>query len=200
VDAFSFRNKATLTEREIHNAAQSKIVNNKSLNPLYVFTQITLTGMKPQLTLALKKIYKNLDMMTLKMPFHKSGPSCPGCDKKKAEAHLELAQWFDLVKQKYENAHISWAYRGMEDQEQCVRMGRSKLNYPKSPHNKCNADGKPEARALDLFQIDSQGKAKFDPIWYARIADEAEKTSAPIRWGGTFKTLGDYDHFELKST
>lgn len=131
------------------------------------------------------------------MSHHTSDPVCPLCEEKLKTAHPEIARWYrNDVKASYPNAHVAWAYRGKEDQERAFQEHRTKCHYPDSPHNRM-VEGRPESLALDLFQIDEDHRALFNPIWYAKLSDECEQKKLPIQWGGTFKTLGDYDHFQL---
>lgn len=93
-----------------------------------------------------------------------------------------------MIKAKYPDVHIAWAYRDQASQDEAFKSGASKLVFPLSAHNK-----KP-SRALDLFQLSPTGQAIFDPIAMARIYFEAGKW---LKWGGNFRTLGDAGHFEL---
>lgn len=131
---------------------------------------------------------------------HLEGASCPLCEEKLAEAHPELVKWYrKKVKAFKPEAHISCSYRGEADQAQAVQEGKSRLAFPHSPHNKTGPDGKPEARALDLFVLEG-GLARFPSLWYTAIAATAVMAKDPILWGGTWKKLGDLDHFQLEVT
>jgi hypothetical protein len=129
---------------------------------------------------------------------HTDDPVCPLCTEKALQAHPELAAWYGRVKSRYPNVHISWSYRGAEDQEKAVLEGKSKLHYPKSQHNKTDAQGKPQAHALDLFLIDEDGAARFPPMFYAKLNAENEANREAILWGGRWKKFGDLDHFEMQ--
>lgn len=122
---------------------------------------------------------------------HIAGDNCPLCDEKLLKAHSYLAQWFQRVKDKYPEIHVSWAYRDKDAQEAAYSSGRSLAEFPKSPHNK------EPSMALDLFTINSDGRARFPTILYAKIATDNEQNGEPIIWGGTFKNISDPDHFEL---
>lgn len=129
---------------------------------------------------------------------HENGvSSCPSCEDKLAFAHDDLATWFrERVKTKYPDCHVSWSYRGNQDQEQAFLDGKSKLHFPLSAHNKSNDQGRPCALALDLFQLDDNGVGRWGWSYFRSIADDAKAHAVPIKWGGDFKTLGDADHFE----
>jgi hypothetical protein len=100
-------------------------------------------------------------------------------------AHPYLANWFwGEVKKRFPDAHISWSYRDMANQEDCVARGVSRLHFPKSAHNK------QPALALDLFQL-VDGQAKFNPSFYHAIYEALTKQNRPILWGAVWKSLGD---------
>lgn len=131
------------------------------------------------------------------MTHHTSDPVCPLCEEKLTTAHQTLQDWYRRHKVRNPNSHISWAWRGEADQNEFLKEGKTRCHYPNSPHNKFQ-DGKPCSLALDLFQIDEDGNARFSPKWYAKVNAENESDKEPIIWGGQFKTIGDADHFQLK--
>lgn len=145
------------------------------------------------------------------MPFHSGGGICDGCQKKLEQAHPQLVDWYNnLIKPKFLNSHISWAFRGPSDQQLAFEEGKSMCKWPKSPHNQTVAkdeslpfdpavyglNSKPEALALDLFEI-IDGRALFSPKFYLDIHELNTAQGLPIKWGGIFKSLGDADHFQL---
>jgi len=132
------------------------------------------------------------------MDKHTTDIPCPACEDKKKEAHPMMISWFDRLKSKYPNVHISWYYRGKIDQNQLLSEGRSKLPWNKSAHN-IEIMGIPCAQALDLFQL-IDNKAIFDPGFYHEISEWCLSEKDPIFWGGNWKTLGDNDHFQLDPT
>lgn len=113
-------------------------------------------------------------------------------------AHPALTIWFKAMREHFSTVHIYCSYRGLEEQNKAFKDGRSKLSYPYSKHNKTDEAGKPRAEALDLFQLTEERIAQFPYKFYERIALLSKDRKDPIRWGGTFKTLGDSNHFELK--
>lgn len=125
-----------------------------------------------------------------------TGP-CPLCEAKLATAHPYLVSWFRRVRKKYLNAHVSWAYRSADEQNECYRKGQSELQYPASAHNKTKADGTPCSHALDLFQLDEDGVARFPPLWYAKVDEDNRADREPLLWGKAFKSLGDLCHWQL---
>lgn len=123
---------------------------------------------------------------------HTSEPVCPLCEEKLSQAHEHLATWFrTIVKPKWPDAHVSWSYRGKEDQEKAFADAKTRLHFPKSAHNH------QPALALDLFQLNEDGVAVWSPKFFAQVALLNKGEYPNLVWGGTFKTLGDGDHFEL---
>ncbi len=133
------------------------------------------------------------------MRVHYDGPVCAGCEKKLLQADPRIAKWFRTrVKVLKPDCHISWSFRGKEDQDDAVKEGKSEKPWPSSLHNAVQ-NGKPCSRALDLFRI-VNGKAEFAPGYFFAIWEASEKAGDPIRWGGKFKSIGDYCHFELSES
>jgi len=129
---------------------------------------------------------------------HEAGPKCPLCDWKLTSAHLDLAQWFWRVKAKYNNAHVSWAYRNAEEQAQAFEAGRSRVLWPNSKHNHTDEKGNPCSLALDLFLLDEDGVARFTKPWYSKVNSDNLANKEPIEWGGGWLGYPDADHFQLK--
>lgn len=125
--------------------------------------------------------------------------TCPSCEEKLKTAHPELQEWFNtVVKPKHRDAHISWAWRGKEDQEKAFLDGATKLHFPLSPHNKTDDQGNPCSLALDLFELDYNSIARWAWGYFRDIAKEAQQSKFKIRWGGDFKTLGDSNHYSIE--
>lgn len=132
------------------------------------------------------------------MKVHVEGPECSGCIEKLKSAHPFMRGWFTRAKARHINLHVSCAFRNMEDQNRAYKDGTSKLSWPNSPHNNTK-DGNPCSLALDVFLINEDGEARFPPLFYAKLNEENQAAREPIRWGGTFKTLGDFNHFEMRA-
>lgn len=127
-----------------------------------------------------------------------STPTCASCEKKLLQAHPLLAEWFrDKIKPNYPDCHISWSYRGQADQEKAFIERKSALRFPLSMHNKSDDQGNPCSLALDLFELDYHGMACWHWKYFRDIATFCEKENMPIFWGGHWKKLGDFDHFQL---
>lgn len=124
---------------------------------------------------------------------HTDGPDCLSCDLKLKQAHPYLSNWFtSTIKPAFPLAHISWSYRGKDDQEAAFAQSKSKLHYPNSAHNWME-NGQPCALAIDLFVLD-QGIASWPGQFFVDV--NALSTDCML-WGGNFRTLGDRDHWQL---
>jgi hypothetical protein len=128
---------------------------------------------------------------------HTEDPVCPLCEEKLRTACGYMAKWFREKKAKYRNLHVSWAYRGPEEQEKAFQQGASSVHYPHSKHN-YTVDGDPFSLALDVFQITEDGEAVFSHKFCELLHKENLEAKLPIRWGGTFKLKkgSDGTHFE----
>lgn len=122
---------------------------------------------------------------------------CPSCEAKLKQAHPVLAAWFnDVIKPRFKDCHVSWTYRGKEDQNEAHAEGKSRLAWPKSKHNAMDEQGNPCAKAIDLFQIASNGMG----VWSWRyFKDISAFMPDELEWGGNWKGFADSDHYELKA-
>lgn len=127
---------------------------------------------------------------------HHTHPSetCLACQDKLHSADYRLVDWFtDIISRSFPDVHIAWSFRDKASQDGACAYGGSQLSWPKSKHNHTE-DGVGSALALDLFQLLNE-QAHFPLDIYSKIAKEY---MLPImQWGGNWKTLKDYDHFEL---
>ena len=128
---------------------------------------------------------------------HENKKRCLSCAEKLALVHLDLINWLIWISERFDGVHISWGFRNKADQDEMYMKGKTKAVFPLSPHNHINKKGKPEARAIDLFRLDDEGKAHFEEEWYREIAEESKKQAVPVKWGGEFKSFPDFPHFEL---
>lgn len=117
---------------------------------------------------------------------------CPACDEKLKDAHHDLVLFANRFRGFKQDAHISWAYRGKEDQEAFKAKGTSKAGFGESPHNY-----KP-AMALDFFRIGLDGKADWTADWYNRFLGPAAR-EAGLVWGGDWLRFKDIFHVEIKN-
>jgi hypothetical protein len=50
--------------------------------------------------------------------------------------------------------------------------------------------------ALDVFQL-KDNAALFEKAYFKAISEHEITRNAGIRWGGMFKNISDFDHFEI---
>jgi len=130
---------------------------------------------------------------------HTDDPVCELCLSKISTAHPYLQGWFKRIKQKYPSVHVSWAFRDQINQEEAFKEGKSKLHFPLSAHNHTEKT-RPYSLAIDIFQIDADGMARFSPLFCAKVNADNEEANEPLLWGGKWKKLGDMDHFQIDLT
>lgn len=128
---------------------------------------------------------------------HTNDGPCVSCEAKLEKACPTMVYWFDIMKEANPTAHISWSWRGEMEQNQMFADGKSRQKWPESKHNVMDDNFNPKSEALDIFELLSDGKASFELPFYEKIAEETKEWGFPIRWGGTFKTIKDYNHFEV---
>lgn len=127
---------------------------------------------------------------------HVNEPVCQSCLEKLNQCHVEIILFFNFVKQNHYDVHIAWGYRDQSAQELCTSQGKSKNHWPTSKHNH-SENGQPCSLAIDLFQLTDDGHAQFEEPFYEMIWLQTKDKNLPIKWGGEFTHLKDYDHFEL---
>lgn len=125
---------------------------------------------------------------------------CPLCEQKLSECHSVLKDLYRDIKLQFKDCHISWGYRNQQDQELFFTEHKTLAHYPHSKHN-VTKDSKPYSRALDLFQLDPDGRAQFSPRYYVAIADFVDQKKFPLFWAGSWTQTKDHfvetDHFQL---
>lgn len=119
---------------------------------------------------------------------------CVGCADKLKQANPVFTPWFWKWVEKFPDLHISWTFRDEAAQNEAVASGKSRLPWPKSAHNRV-VDGIPESNAVDLFEI-----YNAKPLWRPSVMHYIAEGPPEFTWGGNFKSLGDYDHFEVKAS
>lgn len=122
---------------------------------------------------------------------HSHEEICLGCEDRLKQASELIITMFRVIKEKHPETHTSWVYRNEAEQDKAVSTGESMLRFPKSKHNIL------PSQAMDIFQIDKNGQAIFDPQFCYQAKKELMDAGFKFRWGGDFKSLGDYGHFEL---
>ncbi len=128
------------------------------------------------------------------MLHHSNGNECPSCGEKISQACEYLRSWFRRARVQFPDVHISWSYRGKTDQQKAYDDGLSRRQYPDSAHNHTR-NGEPYSLALDLFQLNAEGRAIYDMGFYAEVAQWCVSNDDPILWGGNYKTFKDFDHY-----
>ncbi len=122
---------------------------------------------------------------------HVNEENCPRCEEVLAKfpgLDPDLEQWFRNLRQAHPNCHTSCAGRGQVDQENCYSAGTSKAHWTQSAHN--------YNQALDLFQLTSEGKAKWDPMWYRDVLGDDPEIGTSLVWGANWTTFKEYPHVE----
>ena len=118
----------------------------------------------------------------------KSSDLLATCDKRLQEmANMMLARSeFDLT--------ITCGYRGEEEQEKAFKDGKSKAHYGQSKHNTF------PSKAVDICPYPINWDKK-DIRWQEMALNAmwcAGKLGFEITWGGSFKSISDKPHLELK--
>jgi D-alanyl-D-alanine carboxypeptidase len=125
-------------------------------------------------------------------PKHTDDLECQGCNERLKDAHPMIESFFHVMKDMHPDLHTSCVYRDDIEQNLKFKQGLSNAKAGQSKHNL-----KPSL-AIDLFQQNPQGRAKFDGVFMAKIYKQATALGYEIIWGGNFKRLKDFVHFELK--
>jgi peptidoglycan LD-endopeptidase CwlK len=113
--------------------------------------------------------------------------------------HPKLQELVKAVATKFDITVICGA-RSKEDQDKAFREGRSKAQYPNSPHNKLPSN------AVDIapYPIDWNDVRRFYYLG-GFVVSEAKRLGIKIRWGGDWngnfdikdQNFHDLPHFEL---
>lgn len=125
--------------------------------------------------------------------------------KRLLECHPDLQELFNEVI-KHQNCAVLVGHRGEHDQNLAFREGRSKLEYPKSLHNK-----EPFPLAVDVVPwFKNRPHIRWDDrerfyCFGGFVLGVAAKKKIKIRWGGDWdrdgelrdQTFFDLPHFEL---
>lgn len=111
---------------------------------------------------------------------------------KLATCHSLLQKLFNEVI-KTTDCSIIEGYRNREAQEADYAAGRTKLHWPNGNHNK-NPSLAADVMPYPIDWQDVQGIKAFADIVLATAA----KLDIAITWGGSWKTLVDMPHYELK--
>lgn len=112
--------------------------------------------------------------------------------KRLATLHPDLQVVLNIVIQYYDFSIIC-GHRNEEDQNKAFKDGKSKVKWPDSRHNSL------PSKAMDIapWPINWVNIYEFHFLAGLIIA-VGEVYDIKIKWGGRFKALKDYNHFELE--
>jgi hypothetical protein len=122
-------------------------------------------------------------------------PTCSSCATFLPYLSFVMQDFYLYVTKTNPDIHICQGYRTENDQHNDFLSGKSKLDWPNSAHNNLK-EGLPFSEAVDLFVLDSEGKAQFPISRYQDLYDAAILSNQQINWGGLWQTFKDYDHFQ----
>lgn len=95
---------------------------------------------------------------------------------------------------------VTCGYRNKADQEKAYKEGNSKVRFPNSAHNKL------PSRAVDIvpYPVDWNDIGRFKEMAAAFLAlanmmYEQGIIKSLFEWGGNWRKLKDYPHFEIKA-
>lgn len=119
-----------------------------------------------------------------------NGLPCPLCAEKLSQVDLTLQLAFSALVAEWPHMHVSWGFRGEQDQNTAFESGKSTKRWPESSHNKT------PALAIDLFEIDPQnGNGLWHLSRMREIAAFLKKRCPAIKWSGDWKEFKEFDHF-----
>jgi D-alanyl-D-alanine carboxypeptidase len=125
---------------------------------------------------------------------HINTSTCPKCESilnTYPNPYPQLTAWVHYFRTLNTDAHISACGRGVIDQNSDYSKGVSRAKWGESAHN-YNA-------AVDFFRLTQQVGASFDPAWYRSVLGPAVALQPEwLVWGGTFTTIVDLPHVEVK--
>ena len=128
----------------------------------------------------------------------KAGDFCQGCKDRLTEGDPLLDEWFWHMKRFYPDMHTSWVWRSKSDQDNFFAAGNSLQRWPDSPHNAMK-QGAPCARAIDVFQQDSKGRAIFSSQFCFMLNEASKREGFQFFWGGSWRSIHDYNHWQIDS-
>lgn len=94
---------------------------------------------------------------------------------------------------------VTCGHRGKADQDAAYKAGNSKVRFPNSAHNKL------PSMAVDIvpYPVDWNDIGRFKEMAaaffaVANLLKERGEITHEFKWGGNWRTLKDYPHFEVK--
>lgn len=108
-----------------------------------------------------------------------------------SECHEDLQRVMNEVIKEIDIT-VLCGYRGEEEQMEAYRSGNSKAKFGQSKHNHS------PSLAVDVapYPIDWDDISRFKEMGEI-VLRKADELGIKLRWGGDFKSLKDYPHFEL---
>lgn len=134
------------------------------------------------------------------MTHHTQDDLCPKCQEMLEQAHPDISYWFHRIKEAFPTVHTDRVWCGQAEQDALVAAKKSLLKWPFSKHNFLTPQGQACSHAMDLFSLLDNGTAEFRLGFYVQIENWLEDQSAPLVWGGNWKSFPDSDHWELKES
>lgn len=115
-----------------------------------------------------------------------------------ATCHADIRKVCEQLIKTYDFV-VTCGYRSKLDQDKAVADGKSKAKWPTSAHNKL------PSQAVDLvpYPVDWNDTGRFKELAAAfrAIAEmmyEQGMIKSRFEWGGDWRKLKDYPHFEIK--
>lgn len=115
-----------------------------------------------------------------------------------ATCHADIRKVCEQLIKTYDFS-VTCGHRGKKDQDKAVAEGKSKAVWPTSAHNKL------PSLAVDLvpYPVDWEDIGRFKELAAAFFAVanmmyELGIIKSKFEWGGNWRKLKDYPHFEIK--
>lgn len=108
-----------------------------------------------------------------------------------ATCHPDLQRLVKEVVKEYDITVLE-GHRGEKEQNEAFEKGNSKVRWPNGKHNKIPS----EAVDIAPYPIDWNNLSRFKEMGEI-VKRKATELGINIAWGGEWKTLKDYPHFEL---
>ena len=112
--------------------------------------------------------------------------------------------WLGRCQERSIAAIITYTWRSFAEQEELYALGRTRAGRivtnargGQSKHNFTLPGGKPASKAFDFAIKRRDGSLNWDvhsPEWQAAVAIGKE---LGLEWGGDFKSIHDFAHFQL---
>lgn len=119
-------------------------------------------------------------------------PLTPQDDARLKTCHVDLQRIVRRVHRERMAVMVICGHRGEREQEDAFKRGTSKLRWPRSRHNSY------PSQAVDLapLPLDWDDLKAFREL-AEHIKAIATEEGVTLRWGGEFRTLRDFPHWEL---